>query len=234
MFLKKYLLEIFKEDKLNIEFKKLSFRYQSRFIVKKVDNQFDSGHIHFIKGGNGAGKTTFLKLIATILKPTYGSILYNELNSKKFRKAGNRITYISYLASLYPELTLNENIELFSKISGFKIDIKKGNEIGRAVQNNNLLNEFNLTAFKNIQTKKFSTGMLKKSSLIISLMHESDIYLFDEPFSGLDIESVNILKNYIIKLSKMDKMVFLVSHLIQEIDNAKYYVIENEKLRTIS
>jgi len=216
---------------MNITFKKLSFRYQDRFIIKKIDHQFNSGNIHFIKGGNGAGKTTFLKLIATILKPTYGDILYNNLKSNKFRKAGNRITYISYLASIYPELTLKENIELFSKILG--VNSKNRSNLLKH-SSGNLLELFKLSSFENIQTKKFSTGMLKKSSLLISLMNESDIYLFDEPFSGLDIESVNILKNYIIELSKKDKMVFLVSHLIEEIENAKYYVIENEKLKTIS
>ncbi len=208
---------------MNIKFQQLSFRYQNRFIIKKTNHKFESGSIHFIKGGNGAGKTTFLKLIATILKPTYGDILYDSLKSEKFKKAKKKISYISYLASLYPELTLKENITLFSKINNKDLDNYK-----------NFLKIFNLESFENIETKKFSTGMLKKSSLIISLMHDSDIYLFDEPFSGLDIDSVEILKNYIIELSKKDKMVFLVSHLLKEIDNAKYYVIENEKLKIIS
>jgi len=205
---------------MQVELKNLSFSYQNKFIIKKASYIFKPGQIHFINGKNGSGKTTLLKLIATFISPTHGDIKYNALNFKDFKiKNRSDISYVTHLPMLYPELTLGENFKFFRKL--YNID---KNTI-------DLRAEFNLSAFNDIQVKKFSRGMKQKASIALSLLSKASIFLFDEPFSGLDLESQDTLRKYIVNLSKNeDKLVFLISHHIDEIENSIYYNLENGKV----
>jgi len=204
---------------MQIELKNLSFSYQNKYIIKKASYIFKSGHIHFINGKNGSGKTTLLKLIATFLPPDYGDIEYNNVKFKKFKmESRNKISYITHLAMLYPELTLEENFKFFKKI--YKTDKNK----------QDLRKNFNLLPYNDMQVKKFSRGMKQKASIALSLLSDADIFLFDEPFSGLDIESQNILNEYIIDLSKKDKLIILISHHVKKMENSIYYNLENGKI----
>jgi len=204
---------------MKIELKNLSFSYQNKFIIKKANNVFKSGNIHFINGKNGSGKTTLLKLIAKFLAPDFGDILYNDFTFKDFKKNKMNISYITHLPMLYSELTLEENFNFFSKIHNNKDKKLK-----------DLRKEFNLMPFNDMQIKKYSRGMKQKAGIALSLIAEYDIYLFDEPFSGLDTESQEILINYITELSKKDKLIMMISHHIDEIENSIYYNLGNGKL----
>jgi len=203
---------------MQVKLKNLSFSYQNKFIIKKISYSFESGKIHFINGKNGSGKTTLLKLIATFLSPVYGEIEYNNIKFKKFKmESRNKISYITHLPMLYPELTLEENFKFFKKL--YSIDKKE-----------DLRKNFNLLPYNDMQVKKYSRGMKQKASIALSLLKDTDIFLFDEPFSGLDIESQNILNEYIINLSKEDKLIILISHHVRNMDNCIYYNLENGKI----
>jgi len=205
---------------MKIELKNLSFSYQNKFIIKKASNTFNSGNIHFINGKNGSGKTTLLKLIATFLNPDFGDILYNDITFKNFKKnKKNNLSYITHLPMLYPELSLKENFNFFNKIYSSKLEKAK-----------DLRKNFNLMQFNDMQVKKFSRGMKQKASIALSLSFNYGIYLFDEPFSGLDIESQEILNNHIIELSKQNKLIIMISHHVNKIENSIYYSLENGKI----
>jgi len=205
---------------MQVELQNLSFSYQNKFIIKKANTVFKSGKIHFINGKNGSGKTTLLKLIATFISPNFGDIIYNDIKFKDFKtKSRADISYVTHLAMLYPELTLRENFNFFKKL--YKIDKNTAD----------LRDEFNLSSFNDIQVKKYSRGMKQKASIALSLLSKASIFLFDEPFSGLDLESQETLKKHIINLSKKeDKLVFLISHHIENLENSIYYNLENGKV----
>jgi ABC-type multidrug transport system ATPase subunit len=204
---------------MKIQLKNLSFSYQNNFIIKKANNTFNSGNIHFINGKNGSGKTTLLKLIATFLTPDFGDILYNEVNHKDFKKNKNILTYITHIPMLYPELTLKENFRFFDKIYSSKLDKAK-----------DLRKDFNLMQFNDMQVKRFSRGMKQKASIALSLLFDYKIYLFDEPFSGLDMESQKILNNHIIELSKQEKLIIMISHHVNKMENSVYYSLKSGKI----
>ncbi len=207
---------------MNLKLINLSFAYNDNFILKKVNQEFNSDKINILKGKNGSGKTTLLKIMATFLNPTFGDILYDNQDFKKFKKHNrNLILYITHNPMLYPELTLKENINFFKSIYGGKTP-------------ENLINSFNLNNYLDIPIKDFSRGMKQKASLIISFIKDARIYLLDEPFSGLDKESQNILKDYIFDLSKKDVLIFLVSHHDINIKNSKVYLMENANIENIS
>jgi len=204
---------------MQVELKNLSFSYQNKYIIKKANHIFTDGKVHFINGKNGSGKTTLLKLIATFLSPSFGDIVYDNIKFKKFKNGSrHKISYITHLSMLYPELSLNENFKFFRKL------YKVSDEIS------DLRDEFNLSAYNDIQIKKYSRGMKQKASIALSLLTNADIFLFDEPFSGLDIESQEILKKHIVEISKKGKIVILISHHIEEMENSIYYNLENGKI----
>jgi ABC-type multidrug transport system ATPase subunit len=205
---------------MQIELKNISFSYQNKFIIKKANNVFKSGDIHFINGKNGSGKTTLLKLLATFLTPNYGNILYDGVDLKSIKKnKKNYISYITHLPILYPELTLKENFKLFVSLN--KLENKSISD---------LRNDFNLIQYNDIQIKKYSRGMKQKASIALSLLFDYSVYLFDEPFSGLDIESQEVLNKYIVELSKKDKLIILISHHINKIENSISYTLENGRI----
>ena len=205
---------------MKIQLKNLSFSYQNKFIIKKTNNVFQSSNIHFINGKNGSGKTTLLKLIATFLSPDFGDILYNDTDFKTFKKSkGINLAYITHIPMLYPELTLKENFNFFERIYNSKLKKTK-----------DLRKDFNLLQFNDMQVKKFSRGMKQKASLALTLYFDYGIYLFDEPFSGLDKESQEILNAHITSLSRQDKLILMISHHINKTENSIYYSLKNGKI----
>lgn len=207
-----------------ITFENVSFQYNYNLILKNIFLQFNSDKVNFIKGKNGTGKTTLLKLIATYLSPSKGNILYDEYSQKLYKeKYSQNITYISNYSNMFEELTLKENFIYYFNIFNKKFDEKY----------NFYLEKFNLNKFENMKINIFSLGMKQKANIMLNLCIDYKIYIFDEPFSGLDIESQTYLFELINNLANENKMVFLVSHHIERFNNGTNYLLENKIITEI-
>lgn len=199
---------------ISILLNNLSFRYDNTpFVLKKITTEFQSGHIYEIIGENGSGKSTLLKLIASILKPTYGSIEIN-INSKKIVNEKNSIIYITHNHQLYQNLTVKENLKLFSKIYGVKNFNKNSN-----------FQEFFSEKFRDKKIVELSRGMQQFLNLMIGVETDRDIYLYDEPFSGLDKKRVEEIEKIILKQSLNGKLIIYVSHTESDFQNKKKFYI---------
>ncbi|MCL5992005.1 MAG: ABC transporter ATP-binding protein [Bacteroidetes bacterium] len=159
---------------------------RNKTIISNINLELAAGKIIGVAGPNGSGKTTFLKILCGILKPTSGKV---ELkvdgglikNENYFQHFG----YVAPYLNLYDEFTPIEHIKIMSGLTGTSFDNKKANV---------LLETFNLHKKKDDLIRTFSSGMKQRMKYILALQRETEILLFDEPMTNLDsagVESIH-------------------------------------------
>jgi ABC-2 type transport system ATP-binding protein len=155
-------------------------RFNQITAINNVNLEIEKGKIIGLIGPDGAGKSTLLRLLAGLLKPSYGSVFFKEIDVAKFpSKIKEKIGYMPQHFSLYGDLTVFENLKFFADL--YQISHKEFKE-----RMNELLNFSRLTAFQNTLAKNLSGGMQKKLVLACSLFHTPEILLLDEPTTGVD------------------------------------------------
>lgn len=173
----------------------VSFSYGDEPVLQNLSIGFEQGLTHGIVGLNGSGKTTFFNILAGLLPQDSGSILLNEHKILK-----SDIAYIDSEPFFYPKLTAGEFLSVFPKTNA-------------AYDETELAKLFHLPLDEFIEN--YSTGMKKKLLIVSQLKQDKELFIFDEPFNGLDIESNRALQIIIELLNKKQKTVFIASHIIE-------------------
>ncbi|MFZ0597211.1 MAG: ABC transporter ATP-binding protein [Flavobacterium sp.] len=183
--------------------------FGNKTILENIDFTILINGIYGVVGKNGEGKTTFFKCI-TNLTNFSGDISYDNLPIKN-----NEIAFFPTEVPLYDELTAKEFSNFYKELLNLK--------------GNNKINLFNVPQDKLIKT--FSTGMKKKAYMNAVFQKEYAIYIFDEPFNGLDLESNYILMNYIRQLSE-NSIVFISSHILEILykDCESIFLVKNTRI----
>lgn len=173
----------------------LAFSYDEKLVLQDINISFEENLTHGIVGLNGSGKTTFFNILSGFLTPDKG---YISLNGKAIKK--NDIAYIDAESFFYPKLTALEFLSVFPKtnVSYNEVELAKVFDLP--------LDEF---------IDNYSTGMKKKLLIISQLKQDKKIFILDEPFNGLDIESNRTLQLIIELLNKKNKTIFIASHIIE-------------------
>jgi len=164
-------------------------------ILKGINLSLHEGEIHGLVGLNGAGKTTLLNTLFQFIRPQSGSLIYNKEPLRR-----EEIGYLEAENFFYPYMTGNEYLDLFSD-NGRQMDYETWAEL------------FNLP-LKEI-TETYSTGMRKKLALLAILKQNKPILILDEPFNGLDLESVEIVICLLNKLRTPDRTILVTSHIFE-------------------
>ncbi|KIA98042.1 ABC transporter ATPase [Flavobacterium sp. KMS] len=193
---------------LQINIKKKAFG--NKTVLQDINLSISKNGIYGVVGKNGEGKTTLFKII-TALIDFEGTISYIDLPIKH-----NEIAFFPTEVPIYDELTATEFSDFYKEL----LNLKTGNKT----------NLFDVSQDKLIKT--FSTGMKKKAYMNAVFQREYPIYIFDEPFNGLDLESNYLLMNYIRELSK-DSIVFISSHILEILykDCDKIFLVKNTAIR---
>jgi ABC-2 type transport system ATP-binding protein len=193
---------------LQISIKKKSFG--NKTVLENFSLSISANGIYGVVGKNGEGKTTFFKIIADLID-FQGMVLYNNLRIKK-----SQITFFPTELPIYDELTAVEFSDFYKEL----LNLKTGNRS----------NLFDVPQDKLIKT--FSTGMKKKAYMNAVFQKKYSIYIFDEPFNGLDLESNYLLMNYIRELSKTS-IIFISSHILEILykDCSKIFLIKDKKIK---
>ena len=181
-------------------------------IKKVVDNvsfKVKQGHILGVLGKNGAGKSTIFRMILNILEPDEGEVLYN--GEKIDSKISDRIGYLPEVGSLIDSYTVYEQCVYYGKMKSMKIEDIKNNMF-------DLLEKFGIVEYANMKIKELSKGNKQKIQFIISLLHNPDLIVLDEPFSGLDPVSVEYFKNIILQLKEQGKTIVFSSHIMSHVE----------------
>jgi ABC-2 type transport system ATP-binding protein len=161
-----------------LEIHELKKSFGETEVVGGIDLTISKGEMFGLVGPDGAGKTTLIRMLCGILKPDGGSakILGLDLVSQ-IKEIKPRIGYLSQRFSLYPDLTVDENIEFFAEIHEVK---------DYAARRNELLDFTRLTPFRGRLADQLSGGMKQKLALAATLIHKPEIIFLDEPTTGVD------------------------------------------------
>lgn len=187
-----------------ISIKNLSFGYNDERLLEHITISFEGGLTHGIVGLNGSGKTTFFHLLGGILSPDTGEILFK---GQKIRKSG--IAHIDAESFFYPNLTAREFLSVFPKTN-------------TGYQEAELARIFAIPLDELIEN--YSTGMKKKLLIVSQLKQDKKLFIFDEPFNGLDIESSRSLQYVITLLNQKGKTVLIASHVIEPLYSICHHI----------
>jgi ABC-type multidrug transport system ATPase subunit len=177
-----------------IRARELSKRYGEKRVLDRVDFGLERGGFLLVTGPNGSGKTTLLRLVAGLAAPTGG-----ELEVEPSRGA---IGFLGHEPLVYRELTALENLELYGRL--YRVSERR-ERIGM------LLERFGLWQARNERAGAFSRGMLQRLALCRALLHEPELLLLDEPFSGLDEAGTAVLDRELADLPQT-KTLLVASH----------------------
>jgi heme exporter protein A len=171
-------------------------------VLHGVSCRVAAGEIVSIFGPNGAGKTTFLRILATLLKPSSGVLrLFARAPSEPTVR--QRIGFLGHESFLYPDLTPIENLTFYGRAYGLE------NLPTRIAQ---VLQQVNLQDWGNTPVRAFSQGMEQRASLARTLLHEPQLFLLDEPYTGLDTYGISTLQTVLVQSKEQGKTVVLTTH----------------------
>ena len=208
-FLTKFInYEIDKNKKKIIEVKNLnkSFNHQKNHVLKNLSIDFYEGENVAILGGNGAGKTTFVEILAGINKPDSGDLKYNF----KFKNTFQEKIGIQFQDSNYPKgISVKSVINFILEI--FKSELSQ-DEI------NGLINIFGIDEFYYKKAASLSGGQSQRLNCLLSIIHKPNFLILDELSTGLDVTIKSKIKNFIKSFCKQNNItILLVSHDMEEI-----------------
>ena len=170
------------------------------------------GVIHSLLGPNGAGKTTMLRMIATLLRPSAGSILVHGHDvQQESREVREKIGFLTGSTNLYERLTPVETVRYFGELNGMD---------QRTLQQRQdmLFEQLGIQEFRNKRIGQLSTGMKQKVSIARTMKHDPQVVVFDEPTSGLDVISAASIIQLIRQCKAEGKTVIFSSHIMSEVD----------------
>ena len=196
---KKFRIKSFKNINSEIEFENISLSYGNRLILDNINFKINKGEIFGMLGPNGAGKSTIFNLLTGLISPNNGKIKINGydvtdfpiyLRTKKFK-----VGYVPQYGGYFNDLSLEDNLSAIGEIViENKILIKD--------KVNYLINKFELDNVRNIKAKFLSGGQKKKLVIALSLLSDPKILLLDECFAALDVMTIKMLQEIIVKLQQ--------------------------------
>tara|TARA_Y100001970_G_C14177483_1_gene827834 strand:- start:1050 stop:1673 length:624 start_codon:yes stop_codon:yes gene_type:complete len=197
----------------------LSFKRNSRKIFSNLDISVSPNKIIHIKGRNGIGKTTLIKVLVNMIIPNTGDIYWNGKNIKKnISEYYNNLTYIMDTNTSKNEMTVIENIKFWMKLNASKIKIKEIDAI---------LQLLLIEPYKNIKTNFLSAGEIKKLELCRLIIEQKKLWILDEPYVGLDASVIEIVNETFNNHINNNGMIIFSSHYNPELRNMDTLLVEN-------
>lgn len=193
-----------------IEVKNFIKKYDNSFAVNNINFSANKGEVLAIIGHNGAGKSTTLKSIIGLIKPTSGEIIVDKMKHPNDSvKIKNIIGFMPEENSIYDDMTAYDYIMFFSSLYNIKKEVAKQ-------RINYLLSSLNLEKDKIIGN--MSKGMKRKTLIARSLINNPKVLIFDEPASGLDPNTTKFILEYIQELKKSNKTIIITAHNLRHIE----------------
>ncbi|MCW5965912.1 MAG: ABC transporter ATP-binding protein [Bryobacterales bacterium] len=190
--------------------------------VEGVSFEIRSGEILGYLGPNGSGKSTTVNMITGLMKPTAGSLLFHgqevlghESRLKEYQRC---VGYVPEEPHLYQQLSGAEYLFLIGRLRGLR-EAKLREKITEG------LRQFALWDDRYSPMTSYSKGMRQKVLLLAALLHNPEIIILDEPFSGLDINTALLMRSFIRQLAEADRAVFFSSHVIEVVEKVCESVI---------
>ncbi len=199
---------------LSVDGVKKSFRgdmsLARREVLRGVSFHAREGEILGFLGPNGAGKTTTIKAILGLIRPDAGSVTIFD-SAPGNARAMARIGYLPEIPYFYPHLSLAEFLDFCGRVSGVA-RAGLADRIDRAVET------VDLAPHRGRRLKHFSKGMLQRAGLAQAILHDPDLYVLDEPFSGLDPIGRKLVRDVLVDIKRRGKTIFFSSHILGDLE----------------
>lgn len=193
--------------------------YQAKQVLKGINLEISRGQVIGYIGPNGAGKSTTVKILCGLISDYEGEVIIEGINLKDDPIAvKKKIGYVPELAELYDVLTPVEFLGFMGELYGMPKQLADDR-----IQK--MLAAFGLEANMHQRMDTFSKGMRQKVLITSGLLHNPDIIILDEPLSGLDANSVIIVKDLISKLAKDGKTIFYCSHMMDVVEKVSDRIV---------
>ena len=194
------------ETKPTLVLERVTKRFGGFTAVSDLSLQVRPGRVFGLIGPNGAGKTTTIRMIVNITAPDSGRI---ELFGQQMNTAlQDRIGYLPEERGLYKKMKVGEQLRFFAELKDLR-----GQEADKRVDD--WLKRLELSAWKDKRTKELSKGMQQKVQFITAVIHDPDLVILDEPFSGLDPVNVDLMKQTILEQKAAGKTIILSTHQME-------------------
>lgn len=192
-----------------LEVKNIKKEFNQKLVVNDVSLLVNSGEILGLLGKNGAGKSTIFRLILNIIDPEEGQIL---LNGKKYTiKDTKLVGFLPEEGSLGQELTVYEQMCFYGSLKGMSEE-----QVLERLEY--WLQKFDIVEYMNKRIKELSKGNRQRIQFIAAIMHDPDLIILDEPFSGLDPLGVEKFKEILIELKHKNKAIIFSSHRMEHVE----------------
>ena len=201
----------------------LSKRYKDRWAVDRLDLRVEQGDVYGFIGRNGAGKSTTLKLLCGLARPTQGEAL---VFGKPIRDpvARRRVGALIEQPGLYPDLSGRENLRLYAALLGLDRPERQVDQI---------LETLGLSPKEKKQVRHYSMGMKQRLGVGLTLLGGPDLLLLDEPINGLDPEGIREMRELLLRLNRERGLTILVSsHILGELGKiaTRYGIIQEGRM----
>ena len=197
----------------------LSFKRGRKEIFQEMSISLSPKKIIHLKGRNGIGKTTLIKILVNMLFPSTGEIYWNGKNIKKnLYEFFANLTYIMDIQTSKKELTVSENIRFWVKLFSSNIQSK---------QLEGIFDLLSLDKYKNTQVNFLSKGEIRKLELFRLVIEQKKLWILDEPYVGLDESTYELINETFANHIENNGMIFFSSHHYPELQNMETINLEN-------
>ena len=187
-----------------ISVKKLVKRFGLKTILRGVDFEVQRGEFVALLGPNGAGKTTFLRILASLSRPSLGEVhIAGYKLPQQAAEVRARLGVVSHLPLLYGELSAEENLRFYARLYGINNYELRITEV------------LEMTGLENRRrdlVRTFSRGMQQRLAIGRAVLHDPDVMLFDEPYTGLDQDASSMLDDVLKTVAAQGRTVVMTSH----------------------
>ncbi len=214
-----------KEFKISKRQRKIQ-QCRTNIALNGLSFEVNKGEIYALLGTNGAGKTTTLRILSTLLKPDDGKCYIDGVNvSEEPDKIRSKIGFLTSELKLDGFFTPNYLYDFFSDLYGVKSEL-------RIVRKKELFNTLGIDKFAEVKVSNLSTGMKQRVAIAISLVHDPDIIIYDEPTNGLDIVSSKMVIDYLKELKTNGKTIIISTHIFEVVEKVadRVGIVINAKL----
>ncbi len=207
---------------LMIQTTDLTKRFGRFTAVDKLNLSIEKGEIFGFLGANGAGKTTAIRMLCGLLKPTSGTAVVADCDiTHQSEQLKTRIGYMSQRFALYEDLTVKENVLFYSGI--YQVETSRALSVAEE-----LLSEMGIDLGSKALTSSLPLGFKQRLALTCSLLHDPRLLFLDEPTSGVDPQARRAFWNVINRLAEKGKTVIVTTHFMDEAEYCHRVVIMQE------
>ncbi len=193
---------------MGLELKNVSKTFAGKIAVDNISLTLNTPGVYGLLGTNGAGKTTTIRMILGIIKKDSGEITWN---GKAVDRKSVNFGYLPEERGVYPKTKIFDQLIYFAELKGMKTDDAK-NSINKWAK------ELKVEEYMDMPAEKLSKGNQQKIQFMTAIIHNPELVVLDEPFSGLDPVNTEILKNIIIDLVRNGKYVIMSAHQMPTIE----------------